>query len=61
MVTRENGEIQTYEGFLFDQSVTINGASPQAALVGTFPGDRFEDPRRPGFGWFALMTGVPVG
>ena len=57
-VTLENGEIQTYTGFLFDKAPTGVRHPPdtdsQYGLAGTFVGDRFEDPRRPGFGWFAL-------
>jgi hypothetical protein len=53
-VTLTNGEIQTYQGFLFDRVVTIDQITYAAAMAGTFTGDRFEDPRRPGFGWFAL-------
>ncbi len=40
-----NGENQTFTGYLFDNS---------AGMAGTFVGDRFEDPRRPAFGWFAV-------
>jgi hypothetical protein len=59
-VTLENGEIQTYAGFLFDTAAygvgTIEHGYPwwRYGLAGTFTGDRFEDPARPGFGWFAL-------
>ncbi|MGH7870297.1 MAG: hypothetical protein ACREP9_22305 [Candidatus Dormibacteraceae bacterium] len=61
-VTLENGEIQTYTGFLFDQAPdgvqTSYLGAPQYGLAGTFVGDRFEDPRRPGFGWFALGSNI---
>lgn len=60
-VTLDNGEIQTFVGFLFDQTVVINNDAFGAAMAGTFTGDRFEDPRRPGFGWFALQTGNLIG
>ena len=58
-VTLENGEVQTYTGFLFDQApsgvkVPIPLPGVQYGLAGTFVGDRFEDVARPGFGWFAL-------
>lgn len=61
VVTLDNGEIQTFQGFLFDQTVVINNEAFNAALAGIFTGDRFEDPRRPGFGWFALQTGNQIG
>jgi hypothetical protein len=49
--TLPNGERQTFTGFLFDSSGVPNDSF---AMAGTFVGDRFEDPRRPAFGWFAL-------
>jgi len=60
-VTLENGEIQTYTGFLFDQApdgLQTGVRKPQYGLAGTFVGDRFEDPLRPAFGWFALGNDV---
>lgn len=46
-----NGENQTFTGFLFDNPT---GASTRT-IAGTFTGDRFEDPNRPAFGWFAQI------
>jgi hypothetical protein len=52
--TLPNGERQTFTGSLFDDSGEPNFLY---AMAGTFVADRFEDPRRPVFGWFALGTG----
>jgi hypothetical protein len=49
--TLQNGERQTFTGFFFDSSGVPN---KRFAMAGTFVGDRFEDPRRPAFGWFPL-------
>jgi hypothetical protein len=79
-VKLENNEVLTFTGFLFDlapDGLRIQGdwgqgsgapdpLVPQYGLAGTFTGDRFEDPRRPGFGWFALgfdasVVATPIG
>ncbi len=48
--TLPNGENHTFIGFLFDTS----GADSTFTMAGTFKGDRFEDPRRLDFGWYAF-------
>ncbi|WP_157649755.1 hypothetical protein [Burkholderia ubonensis] len=62
--TLNNGEIQTFDGYLFDQNIQLladlikNNLGPQAypypgpAMAGTFTGSKYE--ARPEFGWFAL-------
>lgn len=53
--TLDNGEVQTFTGYLFDQPVQNS-----YALAGTFVGHPFEDPRRPAFGWFATGLVSPI-
>jgi hypothetical protein len=54
--TLPNGERQTFTGSFFDSSGEPNFLF---AMAGTFVADRFEDPRRPVFGWFALGGNLP--
>lgn len=59
--TLPNGEIQTFTGDLFDTTIALDqSGSVYNVLAGTFVGDRFEDPGRPNFGWFALNLANPI-
>jgi hypothetical protein len=57
-----NGELQTFEGFVFDHSVILEDSSggrttiSDRGLAGTFAGVPLENPSRPLYGWFAVYV-----